>query len=95
MSTKTENKISINAVEIEIAGTKIKLTLEQVAELKKILAKAFPEKEIVYVPGPERVIHEPVSAHWPKTYPWKNPYWEITCQATSDTSGLMRLKASC
>lgn len=98
MSTKQTEKdrITIRSVEIEIGGTKLKLTLEQVAELKKILAKAFPEPETktVYVPGPERVVERfrPLPPmQWfksPDTH--KYDEWRVTCQAQA---GVLKLAA--
>lgn len=92
MSTKTEDKIAISSVEIQIAGTKLKLTLEQVAELKKILAKAFPDKETVYVPGPTRTIIER-DYTWPFTRPYvpRLNEWDITCRSNDSTSATLCL----
>lgn len=101
MSTKTEKAaIAVTGVEIEIGGTKLKLTLDQVAELKKILAKAFPEPEtkVVHVPGPERII-ERQRPHYPPQWPWddkRSPkwrQWEITCGSVGQT-GTLKLAAT-
>lgn len=96
MKAKQPDTIAIRSVEIEIGGTKLKLTLEQVAELKKILAKAFPEPEtkVVHVPGPERVIdrYRPYPhGTWLKTQePSKLDEWKVMCQAQS---GVLKLAA--
>lgn len=90
MATKnSKSDIAVSFVEIEIAGTKLKLTLEQVGELKKMLAKAFPEPTVntVYVPGPERIVHR---------YPYPPTHWmqsprlddmQITCSAAQARLG--------
>jgi len=78
--------MKINFVEIEIGDQKIKLTLKQVAELKKILAEAFPEPETktVFVPGPERVVEKPIYPYkptWAPDHKWGQ--WEVTCNSNS------------
>jgi len=96
MSAKADqDKITIRSVEIEIGGTKIKLTLEQVEELKKILAKAFPEPEIktVYVTGTERArdrfYHmQPAQWHQSPATPQRNE-WRATFRAQAETLRLV------
>lgn len=79
MSTKTTDKIAINSVEIEIAGTKLKLTLEQARELKDVLNKAFPAKE--YVATAPVIIEREVWPHYSPNWPlWRT---EITCGGSS------------
>lgn len=90
MSKTNTDKIAINAVEIDIAGTKLKLTLEQVAELKKILDKAFPDKETIYVPGPAQIIYRD---RWPIPHWERFPNWEVTCKSTGSSSAALCLAA--
>lgn len=66
------SKIAVQSVRIEIAGSVLELTLEQVRELKNILGKAFPEPEVKWIPSAPVVI-EPFRDH-PYRY-WEPQVW--------------------
>ncbi len=73
MKSENSTKIAINSIELEIAGTKLKLTLAQAKELKEMLQKAFPEATVVYQP-----------THWiysqqPSLQEFQPSDWRITC----------------
>lgn len=86
---KKSDTIAITSVKIEIAGTTLNLTIEQARQLKDILAQAFPEQKIVYVPTAPVIIER---ERWPD---WNRPFWatEITCGGNTDTAGTLMLCA--
>lgn len=57
---KTEPKIEISKVTLNIKGEKLHLSLEEAKELKLALEKLFPQPETHFIDRP--------------TYPWR--YWQ-------------------
>ena len=67
-------EVKISKIELEIGKNKIKLSLEEAHELKKILNDTFPSKEAVYVPGTTIYIERYPQPYWKPYDVWCNSY---------------------
>jgi len=78
MSQSKNKEVKINTIELVIGNEKIKLSLDQAKELKKILDELFVRqttKEYITVPYYPYYIK----------YDYPHKYWEIMCEDTSAT----------
>jgi hypothetical protein len=75
------SKVKVEKIEITIGDKTISLTHSELKELRDAIDKVFPEK-IQWMPSAPVYIERPAT-------PWPFKYWEVTCQADTNTLGLM------
>lgn len=96
MKTK-EPKTAVAKVELTIAGTTIKLTLEQFHELRKVINDLFPTetKTVVHEKvwqSPPIIIPQPIEVP-ARPYKRTTPYWEVTCNSNDKASSTLCIEA--
>ena len=90
------NQVTIDKIQLTVAGKVIELTVEQAKDLQKVLNDLWPEMTITITPQPYREIPDG-TAPWPNTpvypttpvYPWWTQPTITYCQ--TDNSNVLCL----
>lgn len=90
MAVKVKDKIKIDKIVISFGDKEIEGDIEELKELKEVLDKLFPEKELHIIREKEYckpyIWHPLIDYDYPYTITCGTSHWEATCKFTNNTN---------